>query len=202
MREDRVYFMSGELTLEGLFAQSIGTTGVVIAHPHPLMGGTMRDHVVVTLASFFHQNSCSTLRFNFRGVGRSEGFYDNGDGELEDLQAAARFLSEQGVDDISVAGYSFGALMAVKCCAVENNMGFTLLVSPPLTEGRISLRRLKGKRGLIVCGDRDPFCPIDELKKAAGEALWPHEIIKGADHFYFGKETELMEIVGKHLKTG
>lgn len=201
MREDRVYFKSGDLTLEGLFAPSVGTKGAVIAHPHPLMGGNMRDNVVVTLVALFQQNRFSTLRFNLRGVGRSEGFYDDGVGEAEDLQAAIQFLSGQGVEDIYVAGYSFGALMAVKCLALTKEIEFTILISPPLGEAGISFRNLAGKRGLIVCGDKDPFCPIDELKNAAGEAMWPHEIVKGADHFYYGKETALMEIIGKHLKT-
>jgi alpha/beta superfamily hydrolase len=202
MGEDRVYFKSGELTLEGLFAPSAGTKGAVIAHPHPLMGGSMRDNVVVTLVALFQQNRFSTLRFNFRSVGRSEGLYDDGAGEAEDVLAAVQFLSGQGVEDLSVAGYSFGALMAVKCLALTKDIGFTILISPPLGEAGISFRNLAGKKGLIVCGDRDPFCPIDESRKAAAEAMWPHETVKGADHFYFGKETALMEIIGKHFKTG
>jgi alpha/beta superfamily hydrolase len=202
MGEDRVYFKSGELTLEGLFAPSTGKRGVVIAHPHPLMGGNMRDNVVVTLVTLFQQNRFSTLRFNFRSVGRSEGLYDDGVGEAEDLLAAVQFLSGQGVEDISVAGYSFGALMAMKCLALTKDIRFTVLISPPPGETGISFRNLAGKRGLIVCGDRDPFCPVDELQHAAEEVLWPYEIVKGADHFYFGKETVLMEIIGKHLKTG
>jgi alpha/beta superfamily hydrolase len=162
----------------------------------------MRDNVVVTLVALFQQNRFSTLRFNFRSVGRSEGLYDNGAGEAEDVLAAVQFLSGQGAEEITVAGYSFGALMAVKCLALTNDIGFTILISPPLGEAGISFRNLAGKKGLIVCGDRDPFCPIDELKNAAGEATWPHETVKGADHFYFGKETALMEIIGKHFKTG
>lgn len=200
MREDRVYFKSGDHTLEGLFAPFPGTRGAVIAHPDPLMGGNMRDHVVVTLASLFQKNRFSTLRFNFRGVGRSEGLYDDGEGEAGDLQAAVRYLSEQGVEDISVAGYSFGALMAVKRRPEDKSAGFTLLVSPPLVEGGMSFGHLRGTGGLIVCGDRDPFCPVGELRRAAGEASWPLEIIEGADHFYFGKEAELTEAVGRHLR--
>jgi alpha/beta superfamily hydrolase len=202
MGEERVYFKCGERMLEGLFLPSAGMKGAVIAHPHPLMGGTMRDHVVVTLAALFQSRRFSTLRFNFRGVGRSEGFYDNGEGERDDVQAAVRFLSEQGVDEITAAGYSFGALMVLKYRAAAKDSGFTLLISPPLAEAAVSFRHLKGMRGLIVSGDRDPFCSVEALKKAAGEASWPHEIIPGADHFYIGKEEALVDIIGNHLTRG
>jgi len=200
MGEARVYFKSGGLVLEGLFAPAAGTKGAVIAHPHPLMGGSMRDSVVVTLAVLFQSRTFSTLRFNFRGVGRSEGLYDNGEGERNDVEAAVRFLLEQGAEDVALAGYSFGALMVLNGRLAAKDRGLTLLVSPPLGEAEISFRPFAGTRGLIVCGDRDPFCSVEVLKKAAGEASWPYEIITGADHFYFGKEAALMDVIGKHLK--
>jgi len=202
MGEERVYFKSGALTLEGLFAPAIGAKGVVIAHPHPLMGGNMRDNVVMALASLFQKNRYSTLRFNFRSVGRSEGLYDNGEGEADDLRAAIQFLLEKGIEDLSIAGYSFGARMALKCLALVDGIRFTLLVSPPLGETETAFRNFRGTNGLIVCGDGDPFCPVDAAKKAAGESRWRLERVEGADHFFFGQEAALMDAVGKYIQTG
>ena len=94
---------------KGFMTAVQGTMGAVISHPHPLMGGDMRNPVVEILAESLFAGGLSTLRFNFRGVGMSEGVFDEGRGEQEDVLAAVTYLERQGIREIVLAGYSFGA---------------------------------------------------------------------------------------------
>ncbi len=199
MTEGRVFFPSGALTLEGRFFPRPGTRGAVIAHPHPLMGGTMMDGVTMLLAEVFRQKGFSTLRFNFRGVGMSEGRFDEGDGQVDDLQAAAGFLSTQGMGEIWLAGYSFGAIIAARYLSRDPDVRFTLLVSPPVKDLRSCLPGMEGKKGVIVSGDADYFCPVDELKRLSAETAWEAAIVPGADHFYFGNVQGLMQTAGRWI---
>ena len=109
VKEERVTFSSGELSLEGLLRRGESDRGVVISHPHPLYGGEMRNQVVGIIQEVFAGKGWTTLRFNFRGVGRSQGEYDEGVGEQEDVRAAVRYLKEIKIKEIYLAGYSFGA---------------------------------------------------------------------------------------------
>ena len=108
INEERVFFESGGLTIEGLYAPGEGSKGVVVTHPHSQMGGSMANNVVDALVAAFHDHGYATLRFNFRGVGRSEGRFDDGVGEQDDVTGAIAFLKEKGLSDITLAGYSFG----------------------------------------------------------------------------------------------
>ena len=108
-KEERIILSSGELALEGLLSRGESDRGLVISHPHPLYGGEMRNHVVGIIQEIFSGKGWTTLRFNFRGVGRSQGEYDEGVGEREDVGAAIRYLKELGIKEIVLAGYSFGA---------------------------------------------------------------------------------------------
>lgn len=107
--ENKITFRSGQLSLEGMFNPLSAATGAVITHPHPLYGGDMANPVVESLVRSFNRKNISTLRFNFRGVRGSEGVHDGGSGEQEDTLAAVRFLLEQGMDSVLIAGYSFGS---------------------------------------------------------------------------------------------
>src|SRR6202035_2810578 len=112
MNESQVTFRSGELALEGLLANpGGGAPAAVVCHPHPSYGGSMYNNVVDAILVAFHQLGYATLRFNFRGVGGSEGEYDGGPGEVDDAKAAMEFLLAQaGVkrEGATIAGYSFG----------------------------------------------------------------------------------------------
>jgi len=107
--EERVFFGEKGMRLEGLYATGSGKRGAVVCHPHSLRGGDMHNPVVETLARALFGAGFSTLRFNFRGVGASDGIFDEGQGERDDLQAAKAFLEARGVREILPAGYSFGA---------------------------------------------------------------------------------------------
>ena len=184
--EKRVQFPAEDIVLEGLLWEGTGDKGVVITHPHPLYGGDMYNSVVEVIASAYRDKGCATLRFNFRGVGNSQGRHDQGLGEQKDVLAARMFLIEQGINRIALAGYSFGAWVnaRVGCSNIEQQE--MVMVSPPVAFidfGPISnLTCLK----LVITGSRDDIAPADQIK-----TLLPRwnpdtrfERIEGADHFY------------------
>src|SRR5271163_4574495 len=119
MKEQRVTFASGVLTLEGLLARPEGAKpvrGAVVCHPHPLYGGSMYNNVVDAVLAAMWKKEWATLRFNFRGVGESEGEHDGGAGEAEDVAAAMAFVTSlSGVqpEGAVLAGYSFGSIAAL-----------------------------------------------------------------------------------------
>src|SRR5260221_12424431 len=118
MNENQVSFRSGDLTLEGLLANpGRGAPAAVVCHPHPMYGGSMHNNVVEAILAAMWQAGYTTLRFNFRGVGASEGEHDGGPGEGDDAVAGMTFLmAQQGVrkEGAAMAGYSFGGMVAVR----------------------------------------------------------------------------------------
>lgn len=199
MREERVFFMAGDTKIEGLYASSDGERGVVVSHPHPLMGGAMSNNVVDALVSGFFNKGFSTLRFNFRGVGRSEGAYDDGNAEQDDLMGAVSYLAEQGKKDITLAGYSFGAWITAKVVKRHNIFSEVILVSPPIDFLDFDFAGLEGRIGLIVSGDYDQFSSTGRLKSISGEVGCRFDIVRGADHFYFGREYHIIERIYEYL---
>ena len=199
MNEERIFFKSGKFSIQGLYASSDGGKGVVITHPHPQMGGSMRNNVMDALVSTFYQNGFSILRFNFRGVGLSEGVYDNGIGEREDVEGAIAFLAEKGKKDMFLTGYSFGAWVNTRLIADQDSLSDTIMISPPIDFVEFDFSGLEGKVGLVVCGDRDQFCPIARLRGITEEIGCRLEIVDGADHFYFGSEDGISSYLNDYL---
>src|SRR5262249_28427158 len=120
--EEHVTFPASEITLEGLFWAPPQTpaVGVVLCHPHPLYGGEMHNNIVSALADTLQQAGMATLRFNFRGVGRSGGEHGGGEAEVEDVKAAVTYLlSRQTVPTVVVAGYSFGSMVGLRAGAAD-----------------------------------------------------------------------------------
>ena len=175
-------------------------SGVVICHPHPLMGGCMYNNVVEVIQKVFAVKDYSTLRFNFRGVGGSTGTYDEGRGEQEDILSACAFLESGGVKTIFLAGYSFGAWVGANLLARKSNFfPRVYFVSPPDRYFDFNWGPLNNQVHLIVCGDHDDFCNIKEIEKKAQKIKAACEIISYADHFYLGKEKELSSILQKYI---
>lgn len=168
---------------------------VVVCHPHPEHGGTMQNKVAHTLARAFLAQGFAALRFNFRGVGASEGEYDEGRGELEDALAAARALGERsGGLPLWCAGFSFGAAIAIRAAAKLDAAG---LVSVAPAASRLDLSAQPRCPWLIVQGDRDELVDID------GTIAWVNdlepgpelEVLDGAEHFFHGRLVELGKVV-------
>ena len=190
MEEKKVIFGQGNIRLEGRHANSGGAIGAVISHPHSLRGGDMDNSVVKTLAETLFAAGISTLRFNFRGVGKSTGTFDDGRGEQDDVLAAISFLEEQGIREILPAGYSFGAWVNAGILNRRNLLP-AIFVSPPINLFHFDFQTLRGKAGLIVCGDRDPYCPAERIKSVAADLACRLEIIPDADHFFQSRENDL-----------
>ncbi|MEJ2024042.1 MAG: alpha/beta hydrolase, partial [Deltaproteobacteria bacterium] len=109
MTAEKIDFRSGDLVLEGLLTRADGSRGVVVTHPHPLYGGNMQNNVVRAITRAYREAGYTTLRFNFRGVGASQGGFDNGRGEQKDVEAALQYRLSLGCDWLDLAGYSFGS---------------------------------------------------------------------------------------------
>jgi len=200
MPEEKIYIKNGSRILESLFSKSSGNKGVVICHPHSLMGGSMYNNVVEAIQESFTAEKISTLRFNFRGVGESTGSYDEGKGEKEDILAVCEYLKKQDLTELYFAGYSFGAWVGSKIIGGDNNpFSCSICVSPPIGYFDFEWDNLKDKISLLICGDRDQFCSKNVLAEKAKEINSDIKIISGADHFYMGKEKELENILKKYI---
>ena len=201
MPEEKIYIENGSLIIEGLFSKSSGKKGVVICHPHSLMGGSMYNNVVEAVQEAFAAENFSTLRFNFRGVGGSTGVYDEGRGEKEDILAVCEYLKKLGLTELFFAGYSFGAWVGSKIIGESNNpFSFNICISPPIDYFNFAWDNLKNKINLFICGNCDQFCMLDVLISKAKEINSHLKIISGTDHFYLGKEKELTNILQKCIK--
>jgi alpha/beta superfamily hydrolase len=188
----RIEFPSGDLRLEGELHLPPGATGAaVICHPHPLYGGNMDNNVVLALDDGFRRAGCATLRFNFRGVGASEGGYESGVGEQDDLRAAAtEILSRTGAANVAVAGYSFGAMMAAHAGPAIAALARLVIVAPPLSFGGLGPLAACAVPKLFIVGDRDSYCSLADLTSALAGVVEPKRVLvlRGADHFFAGHE--------------
>lgn len=169
----------------------------VICHPHPQHGGTMHNKVAHMLARAFVRSGFEALRFNFRGTEQSEGVYDNGSGELDDVMAALHWLSDRHPDlPIWLAGFSFGAAMAVKAAAAEPVDGL-VSVAPAISRFAQGMKTQPKCPWLIVQGDEDELVDIEETIDWV-DSLEPGPellVIPGGEHFFHGRLTELRDAV-------
>jgi alpha/beta superfamily hydrolase len=193
-KEERIIFSSGDLSLEGLLSRGENDRGVVISHPHPLYGGEMRNQVVGIIQEVLAGKGWTTLRFNFRGVGRSQGEYDEGVGEQEDVRAAVRYLQELGIKEIYLAGYSFGAWVNAQAALDHPDVAGSVLVAPPQAMMDFSFLKDDIKTRLVIAGERDDYGPVEEIEKIVEKMnpSPPVKIIPGADHFFSGSTVDLV----------
>jgi alpha/beta superfamily hydrolase len=199
MEQAKVRFPSGRLLLEGILAipQGAGPFAVVIlCHPHPLYGGSMDNNVMHGLSETLTQASLASFRFNFRGVGGSQGEFGHGPGEQEDVQAAVSFVSTAGEVDaerIGLAGYSAGAAFALPVAVNDARVKALAAISPPLSMFDFDLLRDCPKPKLLISGNRDDFTPPHHFLEFCQSFSKPEEcqMIEGADHFWWGHESLL-----------
>ncbi len=187
----------------------------VIAHPHPLFGGTMDNKVVTTLARVFAESGCATYRFNFRGVGATEGGHDEGYGETEDMvRVIEHALSESGAKPLMLSGFSFGGAVATRAsCRVD--FAQLVLVAPGFR--RISRHgmgeapdpddpalgppgRHTTSNTLVVHGDLDETVPLADSIAWATPREVAVAVVPGGEHFFHRKLHVLREIVARWIK--
>ena len=170
---------------------------VVVCHPHPLHGGTMDNKVVHMLARGFVRQGFNALRFNFRGVHESDGIFDEGSGELEDVFVAMDYLSNNYPDlPLWISGFSFGAAMAVHAAAKRGAAGL-ISIAPAVSRFTKSLASQPDCPWLILQGDQDELVDIEETIAWVNE-LQPGpelQILEGAEHFFHGKLVLLRDAV-------
>ncbi len=199
---ETIMFISEGVEIEGLLDPGSNEKGVVITHPHPLYGGDMYNYVVESIARIYREYNYTTLRFNFRGAGGSGGKYDNGIGEQNDVKAALLHLNDSGINNLSLAGYSFGAW--VNAHAAENDLGVRemVMVSPPVAFMDYSDIASNKKLKLVMTGSNDEIAPPEMINKLLpkwnSEALF--EVIQGADHFYSGYLNGLESVLSSYIK--
>ncbi len=212
MKRRKVSFRCGELKLEGEYYLPDGDghfPAAVVCHPHPLYGGSMDNNVVRAISQALVERGMAALVFNFRGVGGSQGSFDGGRGEQDDVRSALDWLcSRDDVDArrIGLAGYSFGAAVALPVACGEQRVKAVALVSLPLmddaqVEQSQALLSTCGIPKLLVCGDDDFVVPLGAVQRLAEVVREPKEVrvIPGADHFWWGDEGTVAATVADFL---
>lgn len=185
--EEKISFASDGFQLQGLLHRG-GAKGVVVTHPHPLYGGSMHNPVVETITQTFQQAGYTTLRFDFRGVGDSEGRYDNGTGEKRDVCQALACLEQIHIEKISLAGYSFGAWVNARIRPGDAWVAEMIMVSPPLAFMDFGPIQEIANLKLVVTGSRDDIAPVHMIQERlpSWNPASRFEVIAGADHFFSG----------------
>jgi alpha/beta superfamily hydrolase len=180
---------------------SLGTA--VIAHPHPLFGGTMDNKVVQTLARAFVQQGWTAVRFNFRGVGATAGEHDEGRGEAQDMQAVLQALAPEGA--VAIAGFSFGAFVASRVLqAVWDARDVRKVVLVGTAAQRFEVSTLPAEaheRTLVVHGEQDDTVSLQSVMDWARPQSLPVTVVPGGGHFFHGQLPLLKSLVARHLRS-
>ena len=199
MNEVKVEFSCGELSLEGILALPQGAgcfPAVIVCHPHPLYGGSMDNNVVNSVCGTLTEALIVSFKFNFRGVGGSEGKFGQGVDEQEDADAAISFITtvkEVDPTRIGLIGYSAGAAFALPVCVNNDKIKALAAISPPLSIFDFEFLKGCAKPKLLISGSKDDFTPVDQFLELCQGLVNPKEydIIGGADHFWWGYESAL-----------
>lgn len=195
--------------LEGRYYQSTRPNAPValILHPDPLFGGTMNNKVVYSLFSCFKDLGFSVLRFNFRSVGRSQGQFENGPGELSDATIALDWLQNMNPDakQCWIAGYSFGAWIGLQLLMRRPDINNFIAVSPPANEKDFSFLAPCPASGLIIQGGRDEITSPALVENMARHLNQQHHVeidfamIEDGDHMYNNHLKDLYKVSGQYV---
>jgi alpha/beta superfamily hydrolase len=204
-----IIFNGPEGRLEGRYVHSKTENApiVLLLHPHPQGGGTMNNKVVYNLFNSFTQLGFSALRFNFRGVGRSQGRFDNGIGELADAAAALDWVQSHNADAAGcwIAGFSFGAWIGMQLLMRRPEIEGFISIAPPANLYDFTFLAPCPTSGLIVHGDADELVPLDSVKtlgtklSSQRNITVKHVTINGANHFFQDKLEEMTTTVSEYV---
>ncbi len=202
MKEKTIFFHTEDnIKIEGRLYESPSLEGAIICHPHPLYGGSMDNLVVELLQKAFGESGYSTLKFNFRGVGLSEGSYEDGLGEVKDFLGAFNYFKSLGIQKIYGAGYSFGSWIILKALRKINLSGL-VLVAPPLDFMDFSNLTIPSIPTLVILGSRDEFCSLERLKSWAIQSGSNVEIsiLEGENHFFLTNPQKVVSLAKNFLE--
>jgi alpha/beta superfamily hydrolase len=195
--------------IEGRFQPSKqrGAPIAIVLHPHPQFGGTMNNKIVYDLFYAFVQRGFSALRFNFRGVGRSQGSFDHGAGELSDAASALDWVQAVTPEAKScwIAGVSFGAWIGMQLLMRRPEIEGFISVAPPANRFDFSFLAPCPSSGLIVHGDADRVAPLKDVEtlvsklKTQKGIIIEQSVILGANHFFDNKTEELIASCSSYL---
>lgn len=175
----------------------------VIAHPHPLFGGTMQNKVVQTLARAFVQCGWQAVRFNFRGVGASAGTYDEGLGEAADMLSVIEQVAPAG--PLALAGFSFGAFVTshvAQTVAPVRSLDKLVLVGTAASRFAVApVAPDLHDQTLVLHGEQDDTVPLTSVLDWARPQYLPVTVIPGVEHFFHGQLPLLRSLVARHLRT-
>jgi len=189
--------------------QSLNPPVALLLHPHPLYGGTMNNPIVMELYNIFDSLGFSTFRFNFRGVGKSEGKFDNGLGELADAAAALDWIQRQNpnTNQCWVSGFSFGAVICMQLLMRRPEITRFISVSPQPNLYDFNFLAPCPASGLIVHGKKDEIAPLDDVQKLAQKLqaqkniTISYEEVSGANHFYDNEIPKLKKVIENYIET-
>ena len=189
-----VIFNGPDGRLEGRYHHSKRANAPValLLHPHPQHGGTMNNRVVYALYQCFVNRGFSALRFNFRGVGNSQGEFDSGQGELSDAASALDWMQAHNPNAQScwIAGFSFGAWVSMQLMMRRPEISGFISIAPPANQHDFSFLAPCPASGLILHGDKDDIVPLSSVDKLAQKLqkqkniVIDYRVIKGSDHFF------------------
>ena len=204
-----VIFAGPEGRLEGRYQHSRNSKAPValMLHPHPQHGGTMNNKVVYSLFQTFARRGFSVLRFNFRGVGRSQGEFDRGEGELSDAASALDWLQlyNENAQSCWIAGFSFGAWIGMQLLMRRPEISGFISVAPPANMFDFSFLAPCPSSGLVVHGDQDDIVPESSVSKLVKKLSQQQDIsvdyrlVEGANHFFTNRLDTLTETVGAYV---
>lgn len=204
-----VIFNGPDGRLEGRYSHSKrpGAPIALILHPNPLHGGTMNNKVVYAMYQSFVKRGFSTLRFNFRGVGRSQAEFDNGTGEMSDAAAALDWLQGHNPNASAcwIGGFSFGAWISMQLMMRRPEISGFISIAPPATQHDFSFLAPCPASGLIVHGEKDELVLVDDVNKLAQKLqsqkniVIDYEIIAACDHFFSKHMKKMNRLVDDYL---
>jgi len=171
---------------------------VVFGHPHPQYGGTMHTKAVYQAAKALGRIGCAVLRFNFRGVGTSEGRFADGSGEADDFRAGLAFMrARYPAASLWAAGFSFGSWIALTVAASDPGVSALIGVAPPVTRYDFEAVAASSTPKFFIQGERDEICPLKAMQQFYGRCEEPKEliVIDGADHLFDGKTSEVGDAI-------
>jgi len=204
-----VIFNGPEGRLEGRYHHSkkSGAPIALILHPHPQFGGTMNNKVVYAMYQAFVKRGFSTLRFNFRGVGRSQSTFDNGLGEMSDAASALDWMQAHNPNASScwIGGFSFGAWISMQLMMRRPEINGFISVATPASQHDFTFLAPCPASGILIHGDRDEIIPVESTDKLAAKLksqkniTIDYEVVKGCDHFFGNHMPQLTKIVDSYL---